>query len=129
MQKIVEGINAYNLSRVPALSDTWTPLEFIVKNENGDEIAGILAGLGYWNGLDIRILWVEASYRQKGIGTSLLKHVEGIAREKGATVAMLDTFDFQAEDFYLKNEYEVVGEIKNFPKGHKRIYFSKRLSK
>jgi len=28
---------------------------------------------------------------------------------------MLDTFDFQAEEFYIKNGYEAIGEIKNFP--------------
>lgn len=41
---------------------------------------------------------------------------------------MLDTFDFQAEEFYLKNGYTAIGEIENFPKGHKRIYFSKKLT-
>ena len=40
---------------------------------------------------------------------------------------MLDTFDFQVEKFYLKNGCVPIGEIKNFPKGHKRIYFLKRL--
>ncbi|EPR72080.1 hypothetical protein ADIWIN_2919 [Winogradskyella psychrotolerans RS-3] len=40
---------------------------------------------------------------------------------------MVDTFDFQAEDFYIKNNYKVIGEIKDFPKGHRRIYFSKVL--
>lgn len=40
---------------------------------------------------------------------------------------MLDTFDFQAEGFYVKNGYKVIGEIADFPKGHKRIYFAKRF--
>ena len=126
--KIIDGINEYNLSRVPALSDTWTALDYVVKSQNGEEIAGILAGIGYWNGLEIKIIWVEASFRNKGIGTLLLKHVEEVAKDKGATVSMLDTFDFQAETFYLKNGYESIGEIKNFPDGHRRIYFSKRLT-
>ena len=125
--KIVEGINEYNLRKVPALAAAWTALDYVVKNESGTEIAGILSGIGYWNGLEIRIIWVEASYRSKGIGTMLLAHVENIAREKGATVSMLDTFDFQAEGFYQKNDYKPIGEVKNFPHGHKRIYFSKRL--
>lgn len=125
--KILNGINEYNLSKVPALADTWTALDYVIKNESGHEIAGILSGIGYWNGLEIRIIWVEASYRNKGLGTMLLKHVEEIAKEKGATISMLDTFDFQAAGFYLKNGYEPIGEINNFPEGHKRIYFSKRL--
>ncbi len=68
------------------------------------------------------------NYRKKGIGTRILKHAEKIAKEKGAEVSMLDTFDFQAEQFYLKNGYKSIGEIKNFPKGHRRIYFSKNLT-
>jgi GNAT superfamily N-acetyltransferase len=125
--KIVDGINQYNLARVSALSDIWTPLEYIAKNENDEEIGGILAGIGYWNGLEINILWVKDEYRKKGIGTHILKYIEGVAKSKGATVAMLDTFDFQAEEFYLKNGYVPIGEIQNFPKEHRRIYFSKRL--
>lgn len=124
---ILKGINTYNISKVAAIADVWTPLDFVVKNEAGVEIAGILAGIGYWNGLDIKILWVAETYRKTGIGSHILKHVEDGARAKGATVAMLDTFDFQAEGFYLKNGYEVIGEVQNFPQGYRRIYLSKRL--
>ena len=126
-KRIVDGINNYNLSKVPAMSDVWTPLEFIAKDENGLEIGGVLAGIGYWNGLEIKILWVKEEQRGQGIGTQILKYTEEAAKEKGATMAMLDTFDFQAEEFYLKNGYNWVGEINDFPKGYRRIYFSKEL--
>ncbi|RRQ50290.1 N-acetyltransferase [Maribacter algicola] len=128
VKKIVNGINEYNLSKVPASTDVWTRLEFVAKDENGIEIGGILAGLGYWNGLEIKILWVKEEYRKKGVGTKILKHTEKLAIEKGAEISMLDTFDFQAEEFYLKNGYKPIGEIKGFPKGHRRIYFSKHLT-
>ncbi|UZO82384.1 GNAT family N-acetyltransferase [Aquimarina sp. ERC-38] len=128
VKKIVDGINEYNLHKVPALSDVWTPLEYVVKNKNGIEIAGLLSGINYWNGLEIKILWVKEGYRKKGVGTRILKYVEKIAKEKGATISMLDTFDFQAEGFYMKNDYLPIGEIKNFPSGHRRIFFSKKLN-
>lgn len=128
IKTIVEGINTYNLSKVPAVAAIWTELNFVIKGQKGDEIAGLLGGIGYWNGLEIKIIWVDEKYRLKGLGTKLLKHVEAIAKEKGATIAMLDTFDFQAENFYLKNGYEAIGEIKDFPKGHQRIYFAKKLA-
>lgn len=128
-KKIIDGINEYNLSKVPALGQTWVPLDFVIKDDNGVEIAGILSGIGYWKGLEIRILWVKEDYRKAGLGTHLLSHVENIAIENGVTFSMLDTFDFQAEEFYIKNGYKVVGEIKNFPPGHKRIYLSKKLKK
>ena len=127
VKSIVDGINTYNLSKVPALAAVWTPLEFVAKNRSGNLLGGVLAGIGYWNGLEIKLLWVEEAYRNQGLGTILLKHTEEVARLKGAVISMLDTFDFQAKGFYLKHGYEPVGEIKDFPKGHNRIYFSKRL--
>ena len=55
IKKIVDGINEYNLSKVPPLADVWTPLEFVAKDKNGIEIGGVLGGIGYWNGLEIKI--------------------------------------------------------------------------
>lgn len=126
---IIDGINEYNLSKVAALCQIWAPLDFVMKDNNGIEIGGILAGIGYWKGLEIKIIWVKENYRKAGIGTKLLKYVENLAIENGATISMLDTFDFQAEEFYIKNGYQPIGEIKNFPPGHKRIYLSKKLIK
>ncbi|MGD1840937.1 MAG: GNAT family N-acetyltransferase [Thermonemataceae bacterium] len=127
IQLILDGINDFNLSKVAALAPAWTPLEFAAKDSEGKVIGGILGGIGYWNGLEIRILWVEETCRHKGIGTRLLEKMEKEAKARGATIAMLDTFDFQAEGFYLKNSYEVVGTIHDFPKGHRRMYFKKYL--
>ena len=127
IKTIVDGLNAYNLDKVAALSSVWTPLEFGVKNDKGDVTGGVLAGINYWNGLEIKILWVKEDYRTNGVGSMLLKYVETIAKDKGSTISMLDTFDFQAEQFYIKNGYDSIGEIKNFPQGHRRIYFSKVL--
>lgn len=125
--KIVDGINQYNSQSVPALAAMWTPLEFVARNKEGVEVGGILGGIGCWNGLEIRVLWVKEEYRNLGIGARLLTYMEREAMTKGAMISMLDTFDFQAERFYLKNGYSVVGEIKDFPPNHRRIYFSKKL--
>ena len=127
IKKIIDGINEYNQIKVPALSEIWTPLEFMVKNGEGIVIGEVLGGIGSWNGLEIRILWVSEEYRKSGLGSKILNHIERIAIEKGATISMLDTFDFQAEGFYIKNGYSVIGEIQDFPKGHRRIYLSKRF--
>ncbi|EAY28293.1 GNAT family N-acetyltransferase [Microscilla marina] len=127
IQHVLEGVNAYNLQQVPALADLWTPLEFVATDNNGNTLGGVLGGVGYWNGLEIKVLWVSEDYRHQGIGGQLMAHIEQMAQAKGATLAMLDTFDFQAKDFYLKQGYNLVGTIDNFPKGHQRYYFSKSL--
>lgn len=125
---ILDGINNYNLSQVPGLTNTFKQLEFVAKNTNDEVVGGILCSMGYWAGLEIKVLWVKEAYRNSGIGSRLLKHAEDTAVKNGATIAMLDTFDFQAEGFYLKNGYTPFGEINDFPKGHRRIYFSKKLA-
>ncbi|WP_196893389.1 GNAT family N-acetyltransferase [Aureivirga marina] len=127
IKEIVDGINSYNLQKVPFLAPNWTPIEYFAENENGKVIGGILGGIGCWNGFEIKVLWVNEKYRNQGIGSKILNQAEKIAKEKGATIAMLDTFDFQAKEFYLKQQYKIIGEIENFPEGHQRIYFSKRL--
>lgn len=125
---IVNALNDYNLNIVPpVVSENWTPLEFIMKNEQNEILGGILSGIGYWGALEIKILWVQESYRKRGIGSLLLRTIEKEAKEKGATLSTVDTFDFQAEQFYFKNGYKEFGRLNNFPEGHQRIYFSKDL--
>ncbi len=129
-RQIVNGINQYNLNKVPAvLQENWIPIEYVVKNAEDQVIGGILAGIGYWAGLEIKILWVHEDYRQQGLGTKLLQKAEQEAITQGAILSSLDTFDFQAEQFYLKNGYQEFGRLANFPEGHQRIYLSKKLSK
>ncbi len=127
IKKIIEELNNYNFSHAKAIAENWTPLDFVLKNEEGAEVGGILGGVGYWGGLEIKTLWIREDYRKKGIGSMLLNYVENQAKEKGAVISMLDTFDFHAEEFYLKNGYEKVGVINDFPEGHRKIYLSKKL--
>ena len=75
IKKIIDGLNLYNLGKVPAEAQTWTPLEYMIRDEEGNEIGGVLGGIGYWNGLEIQMLWVAEEYRNEGIGTRLLNHI------------------------------------------------------
>ncbi len=37
----------------------------------------------------------------------------------------LDTFDFQAKDFYLKHGYDIFGILDECPQKHKRYFMKK----
>ena len=125
---VLDGLYNFNMEQVPSTNpENWIPYEYIVRNENREIIAGILSTLGYWNGLEIKILWVKEEFRKSGIGTKLLMETENNAKAKGAIISFLDTFDFQAKDFYLKNGYTIFGVLDDFPAGHKRYYLQKRL--
>ena len=72
-------------------------------------------------------LWIREDLRGCGYGHRLLTLLEDAARQHGAKNAYLDTFSFQAPDFYQKHGYQVFGTLKDFPVGHKRYYLRKQL--
>lgn len=57
----------------------------------------------------------------------MLNKIEEEAKEAGVELIHLDTFDFQAKEFYLKHGYEVFGTLENCPLDHKRYYMKKNL--
>lgn len=101
-------------------------LNFTIKNDH-EVIAGLCADVYIWQILYLSVFFVEENYRHQGLGTILLNKVEEKAKQLGATLSHLDTFDFQAKDFYLKHGYEVFGILDDCPKGHKRYYMKKVL--
>lgn len=124
---IVDGLIAYNLSKIPLIQDfplIW--INRVIVDTNGDIVAGINSKMYCWNCLYIDSLWVKEAHRKEGLGSKLLNEVEKIAKEKGCHLIHLDTFDFQAKDFYIKHGYEFFGTLDECPKGHKR-YFMKKV--
>lgn len=59
--------------------------------------------------------------------TKLLDEVEQEAIKNGCVFSLVDTWDFQAEEFYLKKGYERIGELKNYWLGHSKIFLRKNL--
>ena len=80
---------------------------------------------GWFN---INVIWVSDEARSRGIGSNLLRAGEDIARQQGANYASLDTFDWQAADFYRKHGYEEFARLDDCPPGHQRIYMKKVLT-
>ncbi len=55
----------------------------------------------------IRYMAVDERYRNRGIGSEMLKELERVAREKGAKYIVLEARE-NAVNFYLKNGYVIV---------------------
>lgn len=127
-QVVVNGIVEYNASKVPYTQEpSYFPVNRIIKGTDGDIIAGIHSVLYGWNCLYIDVLWIKESFRKQGYGTLLLNEVERIAKEKGCKLVHLDTFDFQAKDFYMKQGYAVFGILDECPTAHKRYFMKKNI--
>lgn len=89
-------------------------------------MGGIIAET-HWNWLFINLMWLREELRGQGYGHKLLLAAEAEGRKRGATHAYLDTFSFQAPEFYQKHGYEIFGVLEDFPPGHRRLYLTKQL--
>lgn len=119
-KKLIE----FNAETVP--NDDYERISIVLKDETGNIAGGLLAAVE-WQCLQVDVLWVDDSLRGKGQGKKLLALAEKIASEKGCRLIKLDTFSFQALEFYQKQGYEIFGELKDFPKGHTQYYLCKRI--
>lgn len=123
------GLIEYNSVKLPFKGEVpFRPVNRIMKDLDGNIIAGANCILNYyWNTMYIDMLWVKEDWRKKGYGSELLNEIEKVGKEQGCNLVHLETMDFQAKGFYLRNGYEVFGELDNVPSGHKRYYMKKIL--
>ncbi|MEN8242546.1 MAG: GNAT family N-acetyltransferase [Chloroflexota bacterium] len=118
------GINDYNLEKAGTLDER--NLCYLVQTQ-ADEVVGGLIGATYWDWFYINLMWVREDLRGQGFGGKLLTNAEEEAVRRGAKNAYLDTFSFQAPEFYEKHGYLVFGELADFPPGHQRFFMKKEL--
>ncbi|MEK4486319.1 GNAT family N-acetyltransferase [Psychrobacillus sp. FSL H8-0484] len=122
-QKVIE----YNMSVLPdEVKHPVKNVSFILRNDDGDIMGGI-TGTIFWYHLHIDFLWVDQLHRGNGYGIELLHQIEATARENQCRLIQLDSFSFQASDFYQKFGYQVVGVIEDHPKGFQQYYLEKKL--
>ncbi|MFE2518083.1 GNAT family N-acetyltransferase [Streptomyces mirabilis] len=92
-------------------------------------LAGGLVGHTWTTWLHVTYLWVDAPHRGAGLGGRLLAEAERLAHEeRGCRNSRLETWDFQAPEFYKKHGYEVVCVIPDYPPGITEYTLTKPLS-
>jgi len=114
----------FNSQHVP--NGRYEELNLCLKNDNEEIIAGLNSAI-CWNWMEIDILWVHNDYRKQGYGKKLLEEAEKIAREKKCSFIKLNTFSFQAPEFYKKYGYEIIAVIENAPNDYNHYYLKKEL--
>ncbi|MEU9555450.1 GNAT family N-acetyltransferase [Streptomyces fumanus] len=93
------------------------PLHVWLMDER-DEVAGGLVGHTWASWLHVTYLWVDARHRGAGLGSRLLAEAERLAAgHRGCRSVRLETWDFQAPDFYRRHGYQVVCVIEDYPPG------------
>lgn len=122
---VKEGIIASNAHIVGERDKAFS---IFLKDDLGKVFGGIQAFLDS-ESVYIDVLWVTENLQKQGYGTKLLDAAEQEAVKNGCVFSLVDTWDFQAEEFYLKKGYSRIGEIKNYWHGHSKIFLRKNLNR
>jgi len=124
VQHLEDRLYEFNTGATGIAGGAW--LAIVVRDDDGRIVAGLCGAI--WGGcLEIRQVWVEASRRRQGLGTTLLAAAEQDARVHGCNQILLMTFSFQAPRFYARHGFEVVATVDDHPHGHQNLLLRKRL--
>jgi GNAT superfamily N-acetyltransferase len=114
----------YNIEHTGRDDGRW--LAIFLRGEN----RRILGGLHGWTWsawMKVNYLWVAAEERGRGRGRELLLMAEAEAVKRGCRWAMLNTYSFQAPEFYSKLGYRIIATIEDLPEGHRQFTLVKDL--
>lgn len=118
-----EGIVSFNAQYT---GDKPACFSVYAKNQHNEVIGGARV-FAHKSSVFLDVLWVKNDYRHQGIGTQIVSAVEQESIKRKIPCVTLDTFDFQAENFYRKLGYQHIGTIANYLEGHDRIFLRKEL--
>ena len=119
-----QGLGDYNRTaygRLPG-GERW----FFARDAAGAIQAGAKCDEA-WGWLYVDWLWVAEAHRRGGWGGRLLAACEAYARSRSLRGLHLNTWSFQAPDFYRKQGFTCVGQLADMPPGATRYWFAKRF--
>ena len=119
-QKLVEYADSFTGPR------NYREFGLVLRDESGAAVGGITGDM-VWDWLQISILWVAEPLRGQGHGHRLLERAEALGRAEGCRFARLNTFEFEAREFYESHGYEVRSQTDGFPAGHTQFNLYKTL--
>jgi len=122
---LFDRLHGYNVEQTGHDDGQW--LAVFLRGEKNNIVAG-LHGWTWGRWLKINHLWTSPEERRQGRGRQLLMMAEAEARKRGCSHATLNTFSFQAPDFYRKFGYRIVGTVEGYPEGHRQFTLVKDLA-
>ena len=123
-QVIGDLIRSYNRSKREAAESE--PLNLYVEDDSGELMAGLVAET-FGNWLEIEYLFVKEELRGQGVGSKLLQQAETEAKNRNCRFAFVNTYQFQAPDFYKMHGYKEVFRLQDYPYIGQRYYYQKNL--
>ncbi|MDR4308283.1 GNAT family N-acetyltransferase [Chelatococcus sambhunathii] len=120
---ILRGLVAFN-------NATYGPSDIrplaVLLREGGETVGGLWGRTSYgW--LFIELLFVPEIMRGRGLGATLIKRAEDIARGRGCANAWIDCFGEPNRRFYERRGFAVFGSMPDHPDGVTRYFLRKKL--
>lgn len=124
IQELRQHLRDYNIAH--ANSQDGFGVAIFLRDQEHQMVAGI-SGWLWGECLEIDFLWVHENLRGHGVGKRLVLALEEAAKERGCRQITLDTFSFQAPEFYQSLGYSIFGVIEGFGHRFRKYYMQKRL--
>ncbi|MBT0626037.1 GNAT family N-acetyltransferase [Pseudomonas fluorescens] len=124
-EAILKPLRAYNLVHTGNMA--FETVGILLRDPATQDVVGGLYGKISYGWLFIELLSIPDQMRTQGTGSRLMRAAEDLARERQCVGIWLDTFSFQAPGFYRKLGFSEFGHIADYPAGHQRHFFQKRL--
>jgi GNAT superfamily N-acetyltransferase len=120
----LEILREFTRASVPTLDNH--DYAVLLKDEAGVPVGGLI-GLSRWRGFLIDILALSKPLRGQGWGKVLLDKAETEARRRACHYLRLETYAFQAKNFYEKHGFEVFDQIEGPAPHYPHYFMMKRL--
>lgn len=98
--QILDGLKEHALAQMN-VDDLKPALAFIARSP-AVPLMGAVVIQPFWGALHIKQLYVEKTFRGKGIGTALMEYALAYGKSLGHPFAFVETMSFQALKFYQK---------------------------
>ena len=123
LKSISDGLSKFNQS---CLGEVGGHFAVILKS-SVNEIIGASSVHTTTESAYVDMLWVSDQHRSCGYGRQILQGSEEEARNRNCQNVILDTYSFQAPEFYIKCGYQQFATVPEYILGHDKIFFRKAL--
>ncbi len=96
-------------------------------HDDAGRVIGGAVGRSWGECCELQQLWVQPERRGGGLGTALVRAFEARAVARGCRLFYLETFSFQAPEFYQRLGYETVHAGTQFPHGIVKHLMQRRV--
>lgn len=121
-QEIHACLQAYNAGFITDCDEFC----FCARDDAGELLGGVAVSRDL-DCLTIDYLFVAEHARGKGLGGALLVRAEEEGRRQGAKRVILNTFSFQAPDFYERQGYRRFGAVERCLGEYGQYFYEKKL--